>query len=245
MRTRKWMIALCIVTLLVFILIGCRSSAPVPKTAEELEFGRLAVREMMELTATASAGNIARADGWRGNTGDLVPDQASPILQRAEDIPGIPLLLKRYVERMNEAVVSICSRLPAYLSTELLPRLAIVDPYALIEGDEDAVTRFFATHASLDIEQWIDSQLRSEFGAQALSAWAAVQRTYNTFNRSQAQIRPGYDGFDGVELDIDPVRTVVISILRQLLADMRSQEALVRTMAPAYDNQLITLFTPR
>ncbi|MDD3822976.1 MAG: DUF4197 family protein [Sphaerochaetaceae bacterium] len=240
MKCRPLLWFLCL--LMIGLVLSCRSTDPIAKTPEEIAFAREAVLVMMEETLVAASGNISRPGGWTGTTADLVPSQAAVIVQRAQSVPGIPRLLSRYLGQMNEAVVRSVELLPEYLQKTVFPSLAIPDPFSLIEGEDDAVTRYFASIVYPTVETWLESRLRGEEGKFALESWRELLRTYHTYNRSQFLMRGTESMFDGVEVNIDPIRSVVVTVLRLLLEDMRTQEALVRTMAPAYDNPLITLY---
>ena len=234
---------LLLLTLLV--LVSCRSSEPIPKTAEEVAFARLAVLEMMELTLTASSDNLYRESGWRGTVADLVPREAALLIQRIDTVPGLRRLMDRYLGHMNRSIAIVAAELPEYVRSSILPALEIDDPFLLVEGTDDAVTRHFAATATNAIENWLEQRLHESIASEALESWHRVLRMYHTYNRSQQIIRGDDIVIDGSEIVVDPVRTVVVTILRQLLANMREQELLVRAMAPAYDNPLITPFARR
>lgn len=231
------MLLLCIT-----LIAGCHSSAPVPKTAEELAIARLAVLEMIERTTVAASDNITRDEGWRGTVAELVPPEAAPLVERIGDVPGLPRLMDKYLDQMNKAIGTIMEEFSEYIRKSVLPSLDVPDPFTLIEGQEDAVTRFFAASDLTTIEQWLTQNLGGAAGTEAMRAWQQLQRTYNTYSLAHVGMRGDSSGFAAHELDVDPTRALVVTLIRQLFADMRTQEALVRAMAPAYDDPLIILF---
>ena len=236
---------LIIAGLAILMISGCRTQEIVVRTPEEIVFARLAVVEMMEVTTKAAADNFQQNGTWNGSFAELVPPQAAEILPSMETIPGIRRLMDNYLTGMNSAIASIARDIPQYLQDEVFPDLEIADPFRLIEGQNDAVTRYFATTVSGDLEKWIESRLTGEQGSQAVLAWDTMVRTYNTYAKSQNLLHAGDPDLEWVLLDADPIRTVLVSMLRALLSVMTSQEALVRTMAPAYDNPLITIYAGR
>lgn len=226
----------------VVLFISCRSSEPIPKTAEEIAFARLAVLEMMELTVAASSDDFLRESGWEGTVADLVPPEAATVVRDIDKVPGLRRLMDRYIKAMNETVAAIAPDLSSHVRSELLPSLEIPDPFALIETDRDAVTRHFASRTTDAIEAWLEKQLRGPKAQSALDAWQRVLRTHETYTRSKQLLGSTDSISDPQEPKADPVRTVVVTIIRQLLSTMRDQELLIRAMAPAYDNPLITPF---
>jgi len=236
---------LLVAGLAILIISGCRTQEVVVRTPEEIAFARLAVVEMMEVTAKAAVDNFQKDGTWNGSFAELVPPQAAEILPSMETVPGIRRLMDTYLVGMNSAVASISKDIPQYLKDEVFPDLEIGDPFGLIEGQDDAVTRYFATKVSKNLEEWIGSRLNGEQGAQAVRAWNTMVRTYNTYAKSQNLLYAGNPDLEWVLLDADPIRTVLVSMLRELLSVMTTQEALVRTMAPAYDNPLITIYADR
>ena len=236
---------LLVAALAVLTLSGCRTQEIIVRSPEEIAFARLAVVEMMEVTAKAAVDNFQQGGTWDGSFAELVPPQAAELLPSMETVPGIRRLLDTYLVAMNSTVASISKDIPQYLEGEVFPDLAIGDPFGLIEGQDDAVTRYFATNVSKNLEEWIESRLTGEQGSQALLAWDALVRTYNTYAKSQNLLYAGNPDLEWILLDTDPVRTVLVSMLRELLSVRTAQEALVRTMAPAYDNPLITIYARR
>ena len=76
-------------------------------------------------------------------------------------------------------------------------------------------------------------------------AWNQLVLVYNTYVRAQNQIPSRSEEPPLFEIETSCERTIIISMIRHLITTMTAQEALVRTMAPAYEDPRITLFATR
>lgn len=223
------------------LLVSCTTGKAVVRTPEELEFARDAVVHMMAIIVPASSQNLFPDDGTNGSVAELTPSDATAIIESVDTVPGLRLLLDRYLEQMSEALRTILRDLPAALERQY-PAVRPADPYAIIEGNSDAVTRYFARELGPWVETWIAEQLRGPAGGEALGTWRDLIRIHTIYAQSRNKLaeRTGEPMMPIV--DADPVRTVTITVLRNLLVRMETQEELVRAMAAAYDDPRLALF---
>ena len=197
----------------------------------------------MNLIVQSASENVGNVERWKTSNAQIVPAEATVILEADELIPGNRRLLHAYYDEIYTAISIIGSRIPLFFQEYRASSLDIDDPYMIIEGGNDAVTRYFAATVSLSLEMWIEEQLRSEVGEKALSAWKRVVRNYNTYVLAQNQLLPADSSALLSIVDVSVDQTVVIALIRAFIADMTTQEALLRTMAPAYDDARILLFS--
>ncbi len=229
-----------LIGMILLVFISCRSAPTTERTAEEIAFGEEAVKQMLYLIVSGASTTFTDEGKWTGGTADLLPADADHLILQQEQIPGISRLLNHYRDEANRAVAAIAQEIPQFVENKLLDQLTISDPYAIIEGDSDAVTRFFSQMAAEDLEQFLVERLQAEPGAAASEAWEELVETYHTYVQAQKQLMPDA----ALPLISEPFYQMIrISMLRTLISAMSSQEALVRTMAPAYDDPRIALFT--
>jgi hypothetical protein len=224
-------------------LTGCRSTQEIQRTPEEVEFGKESVLEMMDLVVLAASDTIANTERWKSVTAQLVPTAASGIFTIIDTIPGTQRLMDTYLLRTYEAMASMGSQIPRFFREELKPTIEIKDPFAIIEGNNDAITRHFASHLAPRLESWIVQRLSQEDGIAVVGAWDALLLHYNTYVKAQNQLNKKQEDLQLQTIDVTIEQTVMISFLREFIAAMTTQEALLRTMAPAYDDPRITIFS--
>lgn len=225
------------------LLIACQHTKEIERTPEEIVFGEESVLEMMNLVVRSAADTISQEARWSAMTTQLVPQEARSIVDAVENIPGTRRLLDTYIEHIHVAITSIAKEIPRFFEQEIQPNLTIEDPYDLIEGNNDAVTRLFASRISPSLEAWIVDQLEGYTGEDALNAWKALLRVYNTYVISQNNLKPNNLEDRKPIIEASPVQTVMVTLLREFIGAMTTQEALLRTMAPAYDDPRIMLFS--
>lgn len=225
------------------ILIACQHTSEIERTPEEIAFGEESVLEMMSLVVRSAADTISQEARWNAMTTQLVPQEASSIVDAVDTIPGTRRLLDSYIEHIHVAITSIAKEIPRFFEQEIQPDLTIEDPYDLIEGNQDAVTRLFASRISPSLEAWIVDQLEGETGENALHAWDSLLRVYNTYVISQNNLKPNDLEVQVPVIEVSPVQTVMVTLLREFIGAMTTQEMLLRTMAPAYDDPRIMLFS--
>ncbi|MGI6433614.1 MAG: hypothetical protein ACOXZ4_07270 [Sphaerochaetaceae bacterium] len=225
---------ICSILLLLFSL-GCTTTTAVVHSSQEIDFARQAVLELI-------AQSVQSPPVFELAFGELVPSEASLSLQRFDQVPGLRYLVDRYTVLMNQVVQQVSAQLPQFIKSEVLSDLEIEDPFSIVEGPLDSTTRFFAAQASLVIEQWATEHITSAAQPEALNVWDQLVDLIITFDRAYPFLYNEADPPVPFALSADPVKTAVVSLLRHLFANMSKQEALLRSMAPAYDNPLITFW---
>jgi hypothetical protein len=223
----------------ILLFVSCRSAPTTQRTAEEVIFGKEAVKQMLILIGTGASTTLHDEGSWNGGNAELLPPDADQLVRQQEQIPGIARLLELYRDEANIAVATVAQEIPQFLETQLLDQLDISDPYAIIEGEADAATRFFSSAAAADLEQFLVERLQGDAGAEAAAAWDMLLETYHTYVIAQQQVKP--------ETELPKItepfyRMVSISMIRAFISAMSAQESLIRTMAPAYDDPRIALF---
>lgn len=224
-------------------LIGCQSSPIVQRTDDELAFASEAVLEMMALIVASASDSFRDADQWTVSTSNLVPREADRMIRLMEEIPGIRRLLDSYLQEASTSTTTLAQKIPQFMESEVRPTLVINEPYAIIEGESDAVTRLFASEVSAQLETWIEEELSGELGRSTLAAWEALTHTYNTHAKGNNLLNQDKDIPIIPLIEVSSVRTITIAMIRHLITNMTTQEALVRTMAPAYEDPRIMLFS--
>lgn len=232
---------LCLI--LPLLILGCSHTQEIERTPEELALGEEAVLEMMDLVVQAASDRIANAERWKSVTTQLVPVAASPIFDIVDSVPGARRLLDAYLLQTHVAIASIGTQIPTFFQEKIKPTERIEDPYAIIEGNNDSLTRYFASQLGSAFELWISEQLKLEDGMAMKKAWNALIKHYNTYVIAQNQLYPDDKDIQRQTLTAQPEQTIMVSLLREFIAAMTTQEALLRTMAPAYDDPLINLFS--
>lgn len=225
------------------IFFSCQHTKEIERTPEEIAFGEESVLEMMNLVVRSAADTISQEARWSAMTTQLVPPEARSIVDALETIPGTRRLLDTYIGRIHVAITSIAKEIPRFFEQEIQPDLTIEDPYALIEGNDDAVTRLFASRISPSLESWIVDQLEGDTGEDAKKAWEALLRVYNTYVVSQNNLKQNDLEAQVPVIETSPVQSIMVTLLREFIGAMTTQEALLRTMAPAYDDPRIMLFS--
>lgn len=238
-QIKKMLIVSCVVLL----FIGCRTQQDIIRTPEEIAFGEEAVKEMMALVVVAASDSFFEGGQWNTISTEVVPVQAGNVIALRNKIPGMKRLLDTYLKETQITISALAKQIPEFISEQISPDLSFSDPYAIIEGENDAITRYFAATVSDSVEKWIESQLEGDIGKEVSLAWEKLISTYNTYAKSQNLLNQQNDDAPIPIIDVSFNRTVTIAILRNLIGAMTTQEALLRTMAPAYEDPRITLFS--
>jgi hypothetical protein len=224
----------------ILLLVSCRSApTTTQRTAEEVTFGEEAVKQMLVLIGTGASTTLYDEGRWDGGNAELLPPDADHLIRQQEQIPGITRLLELYRNEANLAVATVAREIPQYLESQLLDQLDISDPYAIIEGEADAATRFFSSTAASDLEQFLVERLQGDAGDEAAAAWNMLLETYHTYVIAQQQVK---EETELAKITEPFYRMVSISMIRTFISAMSAQESLIRTMAPAYDDPRIALF---
>jgi len=231
-----------LVLLATILAVSCTETQVVQRTQEEIAFAREAVVEMTDMVVKASANILSENKRWTPTASQMIPGSAVPIVDSVATIPGIELLLESYLKEVVDAVASIGGQVHEFYEDSLKQAIPIDDPFEIIGGDEDAITRHFASEAATKLEIWIVEQLNGETGKKAVEAWNELLWTYNTYAAANNRLYPENEEshIDSIEESIH--RTVAVQFIRRFIETMTSQEALLRTMAPAYDDPRITIF---
>ncbi|MFA5514265.1 MAG: hypothetical protein WDA17_05050 [Sphaerochaetaceae bacterium] len=234
---------LTVVFTVVYLLtvFSCVTTNSVEKSELEVVNGKLALIEMIRSSSATASSLLAQQQKWSAFSQELLTEQSLVILNYLDEIPGIKRQLENYYLAINIFIEEVAANLPAYIENNILPNLFISDPFILIEGSEDAVTRFFASQSSPLFEKWIREQFQLAKGNEALNAYKRVEQTFNTYIKSESVI---WAKENPKEITGDIIYPVTVSLLRQFIRDMSEQEALLRALAPASESSWSSLFVP-
>lgn len=233
---RGSLLPLIICFLILGLCLSCASTPIVTHTPEEVLIAQQAVIKVMNIIATAGAESFETQ--WKALAANSMPDDSVAILANIDVIPGLRMQLDNYFQAIQRDVASIANQIPTFLTQEIFLNLSIADPFSLIKGNKDSLTRYFASQVSSDLEAWITLQLSAE-ELSGMKAWKELVRSYNMYTQSRNLLHP-----DSTKplITSNPVHILTVTMLRQLLEVMKTQEALLRSMAPAYEDPLIALF---
>ena len=143
----------------IFTFFGCQSTQVIERTEEQILFAREAVGELLLLVLSSASDSFRTEGPWVGSSAELIPPEAFMLVGARDTIPGINQLLNRYLNEANMAVSQIAEDLPQFTDLNQMVNTILEDPFQIVEGQPDAVTRFFATNLSGTLEQWLSDQL--------------------------------------------------------------------------------------
>ncbi len=227
---------------LVLILISCQSSKVFEYSDKDIENGREAVLEMINQSSLAATNVLLTQDILTTFSGQLIGTDGAIITNHLDEIPGLKRELNQYLDEGSLLVASLIEKLHLFISNTLIELVYVEDPFNLINGNEFAVTTFFAQEATDNIESFLLQEIKSSEGKKSLDSWAKVQSTYNSYAYAYPLLFPSHS-FELISVEIEKV--ITFAILRQFFGAMREQEALIRTLAPTYDDSLLTIFASR
>lgn len=218
---------------------SCSTTAIVSKSEAEIASGRLAVTEMIRSTSDTAATLLSQQQKWEAFSQELLSQESTVILNYLDQIPGIKRQLENYYTAINAFIEQISLQLSSFIEENILFNFYIDNPFTLIEGSEDAVTRYFASNYSYMVENWIKNEFQTELAQKALGEWAKVEQSFNIYMKSRSFI---FKDKEYTKLEADIPYVVTITLLRQFIRDMSEHEALLRALAPASENSWSLLF---
>jgi hypothetical protein len=226
--------------LFLILLIGCRSTTVIEKTPQEVMVAREAVLQMVQLTSKTASANLTAKGVVDLKVGDVLSNSSLVFLNFIDEIPFFKRDLEDYLVQINTTISKIGNELSFFIENNLLSEFAISDPFLLIEGDQTAISRHFASFATNPIERWLLAKLEED--KKLFKMWETLERTFNTYIFSHAKMWPNEAKYKVQLVDEEPKNVIVVTVLRQFFTDMRSEEQLLRAMAPTYDDELFKLF---
>ncbi len=222
--------------LIVIVLSACSSTKEVLPSPQEILNAQQAVVLMLEMNVESATESFISL--WNPTVTDLIPETFSQLLALQDEVPGLKYYIDGYVQAIKGDVREMVKEIPGFLEKELLPSINIEEPFSLIRGSSDAITRFFASHYSEELESWL-TRLIEQKSHKGLKAWDTLIRHYNIYVEGVGRLTQE----EAVLLEGNPSQTITITIIRQLIESMKAQEALVRSLAPTYDESLLLLFS--
>lgn len=221
--------------LVVISLIGCATTGELTYSDEDLALGKEAVVLMSQMALLSAVESFSTQ--FVLTPVNALPTTFEPLLIAQNEVPGLTRLLDEYLEAMREDVLEIVAKIPHQFETALLPNIKIATPYSLIKGNNDAVTRYFASSFSFESEKWLTEQISG--GQRGMEAWNRLIRTYNNYLQGKGRLTKS----EVVLLEGDPIKEITVALIRHIVEAMARQEALIRSLAPTYEEPLILLFS--
>lgn len=226
--------------LFLVLLVGCSSTAVIEKTPQEVMVANEAVLQMVQLTSKMASANLASKGVVDIKVGDVLSNSSLVFLNFIDEIPFFKKDLEDYLVQINATISKIGNELPLFIENSLLSEFSVTDPFLLIEGEQTAISRYFASFATNSIESWFLTKL--EENKELFKMWEALERTFNTYIASHTKMWPNEVKYKVQLVNEEPKSAIVVTVLRQFFNDMRSEEQLLRAMAPTYDDELFKLF---
>jgi hypothetical protein len=233
----------------VFILAttcSCATKAPTQRSPEEIALGQQAVRELLWLGVDNASSRQYPAYTISVLSLYFLPKEASVILSLIDTIPGAKRLLSEYLDHMTNAAQTVNSSLGPALEDEIAD-LEVPDPFALIQGNINAVTAFFISEKGERLHAMIIDSLQNLMSKEslertAMDSWVELQMLYNTYARAQNQLSTAATTTLFPILDLNPLIQSAQSIQSVFLSQVAAQEDLIRATAASYDSEAIALF---
>lgn len=221
--------------LVVASLIGCTTTGELTYSDEDLALGEEAVVKVAQMVLISAVESLPAQ--FVLTPVNALPTNFEPLLVAQNEVPGLKRLLEEYLEAMREDVLEIVEKIPHQFEVMLLYKMKVENPYTLIKGNNDAVTRYFASNYSLESERWLTEQING--GQRGIAAWNKLVRTYNNYLQGKGRLTKS----EVALLEGNPTQEITIAIIRHLVEAMARQEALIRSLAPTYEDPLILLFS--
>jgi hypothetical protein len=229
-----------VLLLFLVLLIGCRSTAVIEKTPQEVMVANEAVLQMVQLTSKTAAANLASKGVVDIKVGDVLSNSSLVFLNFIDEIPFFRRDLEDYLAQINTTISKIGNELSLFIESNLLSEFTVADPFLLIESSQTAISRHFASFATNSIESWFLAKLEED--DELFKMWETLERTFNTYIFSHAKMWPDEAKYKVQLVNEEPKNAIIVTVLRQFFTDMRSEEQLLRAMAPTYDDELFKLF---
>ncbi|NLA92495.1 MAG: hypothetical protein GX842_03510 [Spirochaetales bacterium] len=223
------------ILLVVVTLLGCTTTGELTYSDEDLALGKEAVIKMAETLLLSAVESFSAQ--FVLTPVNALPATFEPLLRAQNEVPGLRGLLEGYLEAMRTDVVEIVREIPDHFGVNVMSQMDIKDPYALIKGNNDAVTRFFASFYAHETEQWLPLEIQKREGG--IGAWNKMVRTYNNYLLGKGRLSKE----EVTLLEGGPTLEITVALIRHLIEEMSRQEALIRSLAPTYEDPLILLFS--
>ncbi len=225
---------------------SCTTKAPAQRSPEEIALAQQAVKELLWLSVETAANRQYPAYTVSVLSLYFLPNEASIMLTLIETIPGAKRLLVEYLENIAQAAQTVNQNLGLALKEELAT-MEIPNPFALIQGNINAVTAFFISQKGERLNSLIIDSLQRLVSSDsseksAMKSWEELQKLYNTYARGQNQLTTSSATTVLPILALNPLIQSAQSIRTVFLTQVAAQEDLIRATAASYDSEAIALF---
>ncbi len=226
---------LILILLVVVALMGCTTTKELTYGDEDIALGKEAVIKMAQMLIDSAVESFSAQ--FILTPINAMPTKFEPLLMAQNEVPGLRGLLEGYLEAMRSDVVEIVKEIPDNFGTEVMRQMDIGEPYTLIKGNNDAVTRYLASFYANETEEWLTHEIQKK--EKGIAAWNKLIRTYNNFLLGKGRLTKE----EVTLLDGSPTLEITVALIRHLIEEMSRQEALIRSLAPTYEDPLILLFS--
>ena len=222
--------------LILLVFSACQSpqSIEVP-TEQELELARQGVKEIALLAARNAMSSLpSHIEGL--SEGELFSDDLLTSIAQHREKAGIPKRLAGLEDALKKSLIRFVSE-----NVESADSLIVVndlsDPFRLIEGDSDAVTRYMSTFFLPIVSDSVTDFLSSD--QQVAEAAESFFSILNSIRRIEA-FREGAPTPQPLK-EISYTQAIN-SILSRLAQEMGKEEGIIRSLAIDYESPAIRLF---
>lgn len=246
-HVRKTLLALLLIIVVIMATsFSCATKAPTQRSPEEIALGQQAVREMLWLSVEAASNRQYPVYTVSVLSLYFLPNEATVMLTLVDTIPGAKRLLNEYLMQVVQAAQTVNRSIGPLLQEEIAT-MEIPDPFALIQGNINAVTAFFISQKGERLNALIIDSLQNLMSTNstersAMRSWEELQRLYNTYAVAQNQLSTSNAIKTLPILALNPLAKSAESIRTVFLAQVAAQEDLIRATAASYDSEAIALF---
>jgi len=156
-----------------------------------------------------------------------------------QNIPGVNYLFHLFTLHINDSWEALSGAVRSFIEQSIDNELTISHPYLIIQGEVDAVTTLIDSTIRSKLTTFVATSLKENYAQQASEVWTHLQHIVDIYQRSHAYLL--HQEYEPQVVD-SPFLLISEQYVNLLFLEMAKQEALIRTMAPAYDDSLITLF---
>lgn len=225
-----------LIPLLLVLLSSCQTAQPVEEfTESEIDLARQGVLEIAVLAARNAVASLPSHIETLDEM-ELLDEQLLAIISQYRDTPGVERRMEELLQALRQSLTRFV--LENYEEVDSLIVLGeLSDPYALIQGDSDAVTSRLSAQFLPVVSESVTDHLGSD--EQVDSARASFFSILNSIRRIEAfrEGRPAPQPLEKVSYT-----RAINSILERLSQEMGKEEGIIRSLAIDYESPAIRLF---
>ncbi len=222
--------------LLLLLLSSCQTPQAVEEyTESEIDLARQGVREIAILSARNAVSSLPSHIETLSEE-DLLDEELLRVITQYRDTAGVEKRMDGLLQALRYSLTRFV--LENYEEVDSLIVLGeLNDPYALIQGDSDAVTRMLSTRFFPVVSDSVTEHLSSD--EQVARATESLFSILNSIRRIDAfrDGRPSPQPIDEISYS-----RAINSILERLAQEMGKEEGIIRSLAIDYESPAIRVF---